>query len=126
MNFKAKKKGGIIVFSIEADFVEFPDNTFVNSIKQFVKTWKQSLLRKELIAPEKHNISNWSVGNFFEGKSTDKKGNIFSKKSLSIEIIGVTDDQLMSIVEDLCSALKQETALLKSYTSEKILYVNLN
>ena len=100
--FADEDKGGIVVFSTDINALPLSTNKVI----------------------EKHNISNWSVGNFFKGKYTDKKGTVYTAKSLSVEIIGVTYEQLIEITEDLCREFKQETALVKSYSTNKILLVH--
>jgi len=94
--FSDEDKGGIIVFSTDVTAVPL----------------------------EKHSIGNWSVGNFFKGKYTDKQGRVFTENSLSVEAIGVTYEQLIEITEDLCREFKQETVLVKSYSTNKILLVH--
>ena len=96
--FSDEDKGGIIVFSTDVNAVPL----------------------------EKHNIGNWSVGNYFKGKYTDKQGRVFTKKSLSVEVIGVTYEQLIDIAEDLCREVKQETVLVKSYSTNKIFLVSFS
>ena len=107
--FADEDKGGIVVFSTDASALPLSKSKFINYIKQFVT--------------EKYNISNWSVGNFFKGKYTDKQGGVFTEQSLSVEVIGVTHEQFIEIVEDLCREFKQETILVKSYSTNKILLV---
>ena len=94
-------KGGIIVFSVDVSVAPVIKNKIT----------------------EKHNISHWSIGNFFKGKYTDKSGGVFTEKSLSVEVIGVTCEQLIEIVEDLCKEFKQVTVLVKSYSTNKILLI---
>jgi hypothetical protein len=99
--FADEDKGGIMVFSTDINAVPlFKDKT------------------------EKYSISNWSVGNFFKGKYTDKNGKVYTEKSLSVEFIGVTYEQLIEIAEDLCREFKQETVLIKPYSTNKILLLH--
>jgi hypothetical protein len=99
--FSDEVKGGIIVFSTDVNTLPLAKNKIT----------------------ENHNISNWSVGNFFKGKYTEKQGGVFTEKSLSVEVIGVTYEQFIEITEDLCREFKQETVLVKSYSTNKILLV---
>lgn len=93
--FSDEDKGGIIVFSTDVTAIPL----------------------------ENHNIGNWNVGNFFKGKYTGKNGKVLTEKSLSVEVIGVTYEQFIKIAEDLCREFKQETVLVKSYSTDKILLV---
>ena len=48
---------------------------------------------------------------------------IFDDKSLSLEVVGITYEQLLHIAEDMCIEFKQDSVLVKSYETGKILFV---
>ena len=96
-------KGGIIVFPEEVDAVKLSENKLINRIK-----------------------AKFSIGNFLKGRYTGKNGKVYSKDSLSIEIVGVTDDTLIEIAEELCRTFKQENFLVKIYSEKnRILYAQV-
>ena len=121
------EKGGIIVFSQEVNAVQLHKNKLVNWFKQKLATFKnkaKGLSDIDKIA-QKHNLVGWTVGNFLKGRYTGKNGQVYSEDSLSVEIIGVTEDTLIAIGEELCRAFKQEAVLVKSYSEKnRILFVN--
>ena len=121
------EKGGIIVFSQEINAVKLSENKLVNWIKQKVATFKNKASGKSTIdkIAQDHDLVGWTIGNFLKGRYTGKNGKVYSEDSLSVEIIGVPDDTLIKIAEELCRAFNQETVLVKSYSERnRILFVN--
>lgn len=120
--------GGVIVFSTDVNAVELSKNKFLNKIKQFYNTWKHRITRQSKIdkVAVEHNIEAWSVGNFFKGKYKSETGKIFDEKSLAIEVIYIPLAELIELAESLCEEFKQECVLVKSYSTNKILFVDPN
>ena len=121
------EKGGIIVFSQEVNAVQMSKNKLINWVKQKIATFKNkaSGLRDIDKIAQKHELVGWTVGKFLKGRYTGKNGQVYSEDSLSVEIIGVTDDTLIAIGEELCRAFQQEAVLIKSYSERnRIMFVN--
>lgn len=121
------EKGGIIVFSQEVNAVKLSQNKLVNWIKQKVATFKHKTSGKSRIdeIAQHHDLVGWTIGNFLKGRYTGKNGKVYSEDSLSVEIIGVSEDTLIEIAEELCRAFDQETVLVKSYSARnRIMFVN--
>lgn len=59
---------------------------------------------------------SWSLGSFFKGRYTGKNGKVYSEDSLCLEITGIPEDSLIKIAEELCKAINQDFALIKSYS----------
>lgn len=120
------KKGGIIVFSTDVNSVEMSPNKIVNWLKQKFATLKNRMQSTSKIDKygEKHNLGGWTIGHYFDGRYTDKKGNFFGENSLSVEIVGEGTDEMISIAEDICREFNQESVLLKDYTSHRILFID--
>lgn len=121
------EKGGIIVFSQEINAVKLSENKLVNWIRQKAATFKNKTSGKSTIdkIAQSHDLVGWTIGNFLKGRYTGKNGKVYSEDSLSVEIIGVSDDTLITIAEELCRAFNQETVLVKTYSERnRILFVN--
>jgi hypothetical protein len=121
------EKGGIIVFSQEVNAVQLSQNKLVNWVKQKLSTFKNKTAGKATIdkIAQKHDLVGWTIGNFLKGRYTGKNGKVYSEDSLSVEIIGVPDDTLIQIGEELCRAFDQETVLIKFYSEKnRIAFVN--
>ena len=118
--------GGIIVLSTDVNAVELDTNRFINWIKQKYTTIKNRLLFNKKIdkIAQSHDLVGWTVGRFLNGRYTSKRGAVFSENSLSVEIVGVTVEQLIGVAEELCSNFNQETVLVKSYSNKHIYFVN--
>lgn len=121
-----KEKGGIIVLSTDVNAVEVSDNKFINAIKKIARTFKNRISYNKKIdaVANKHNLIGWTVGKFLSGRYRAKNGVNFGENSLSVEIIGVSTDDLIDIAEDLCEEFSQETVLVKDYSTGKIFFVN--
>lgn len=121
------EKGGIIVFSQEVNAVQLSKNKLINWAKQKLATFKHKTSGKAAIdkIAQSHDLVGWTIGNFLKGRYTGKNGKVYSEDSLSVEIIGVSEDTLIQIAEELCRAFDQETVLVKSYSERnRILFVN--
>lgn len=121
------KLGGIIVFSDEINAVKMADNKLVNWIKQKAATINNKISRSKKIddIAQRHDLFGWTVGKFLRGRYTGKDGKVYSENSLSVEVVGVDFDTLISIAEDLCRAFNQESVLVKVYGDPgRILFVN--
>lgn len=119
-------KGGIISLSTDCYTLELDNNKFINAIKQFISTWKQRLTYGKIIdrIAQKHNLIGWTIGKFLRGHYTSKNGKVWDENSLTVEIVGVTLDDLITIAEDLCREFKQESVLLKDYSTGRIMFIN--
>jgi len=117
-----EEKGGIIVFSTDVNVLHLSQTNLGDKLKQFFLIWKQRYqeINKNKIFPA------WTTGRFFKGNYTDMEGNLYSENSLSVEIIGVTFNELIKIAEDFCADFVQQTVLVKTYTENSILLVNPN
>ena len=101
------KKGGIIVFSQN-----------VNVDQQYGRTAIDMTMQKQ-------NMVGWTIGYFFKGRYTGKHGEEYSEGSISVEIIGISDDTLMEVAEELCRVFEQKTAMVKVYSERnRILFVD--
>ncbi len=97
----ADMKGGIIVFPKQANIML----SGVESIAQ------------------RHEPLGWTIGKYLKGRYTDKNGKEYSEDSLSVEIIGITDNELTETAEELCKAFNLESVLIKSYLERNKIYI---
>lgn len=118
--------GGVIVLSTDVNAVQVSSNKLVNWVKSKWETLKNRLGKDKKIndIAQKHNLVGWTVGKFLRGRYTAKNGKVFDENSLSIEIVGIPDDKLIEVAEDLCNAFKQESVLVKTYGTNRIMFVD--
>lgn len=119
------RKGGVIVFSTVVNAVKQSDNVFVDFFKKKLKTFMNSFTAEKKVdrIAKKHDLVGWTIGRFLHGRYTGRNGKIFSENSLSVEIIGVTFDELVQIAEEICIVMDQESVLVKDYSSMKVVFV---
>lgn len=119
------EKGGIIVFSTEVNAKTLSSNAIINWAKQKFETIKNNFYKNKKIDEigKKHNLVGWTVGKYLSGRYTAENGKSFGEDSLSLEIIGVDFDTLISVAEDLCKEFKQEAVLVKDYSSGRVFFV---
>lgn len=129
--FPHEELGGIITFSTEVNAMIPDGNTLFERIKVLIKRKLSSWINKmkknskiENTIMKKHGISNISIGNFFKGKYKAKSEQIFDEKSMSVEIIGITESVLNEVARDLCLEFDQETVLVKNNINGSIYLVN--
>ena len=127
LEFSPNELGGIIVFSQDVNAVKMSENKLINWLKQKFATFKNRATGKSTIdkIARDNELVGWTVGNFLNGRYTGKNGKTYSEKSLSVEVVGVSDEKLQKIAEELCRAFNQETVLVKTYSERnRILFVN--
>lgn len=100
-------KGGVVVFSTDVNDVELPPNRVAN--------W---------VTANETGLTGWTIGHYLEGRYRAKNGRNFGGKSLCLELVGIDDNKLVSVAENICGAFAQECVLVKSYSSSQILFVN--
>lgn len=123
---KENEKGGIIVFSTDLNAVTLSDNKVINWVKKKYYTLKNRITKGSMldkIADQKEIIA-MTVGYYLQGRYKDNNGNMFSEKSVSVEILGIDEDKLFSIAEDICRDFKQECVLVKSYRDGGVYFVD--
>lgn len=122
------EKGGIIVFSTDVNAIAQLNNRFINWIKQKMATISNRLnatKKIDKIASE-NNLVGWTVGHYLDGRYTAKNGKQYGENSLSVEIIGIDLKTLMKIGEELCKSFKQESVLVKDFSSGRVMFVDLS
>lgn len=72
---------------------------------------------------QKHDPAGWTIGKFFKGRYTAKNGKVYSEDSLSVEIIGITDDTLTETGEEFCRVFNLESVLIKTYSERNQIYI---
>lgn len=127
-----KYRGGVIVFAVTINAVKLSDNKFVNAIKQFVESWKQTFNKDKIIHKaimffnddDKINngeyIGAYSVGNFFGGKYVGDNGEMYSDKSVCLEVNGLSNKSLLKLAETIAKYFRQESVLVKDLNKDKI------
>lgn len=129
----AKYKGGIITFSTDINAVKLSPNKIINKIKQVIETFKQRLGKDRLIhkvisifdkESDEEYIGSYSVGHFFKGRYVGDRGEMFSEKSLSVEVNGLSSKSLVNLAERIADTFRQETVLVKDLNCDKIFLVD--
>lgn len=120
------EKGGIIVFSTDVNAVELSPNKIKNWVKQKIDTYTNRFQSTKMIdkIADKHQLIGWTIGHYLDGRYKAKNGKMFGENSLSVEIIGINFEKLISIAEDICRDFKQESVLLQDFSSGRVLFVN--
>ena len=73
--------------------------------------------------PKCNDIFAWTVGKYLHGRYKAKDGTIFDENSISVELLNVSIDTIISFAEELCKEFSQETVLVKLYGEDRILFV---
>lgn len=123
----ADAKGGIIVFSTDVNAEKQSENKIINWLKQKMLTISNRLnatKKIDKIAAD-NDLVGWTIGHYLDGRYTSpKNGKQYGENSLSVEMIGVTFEQLVKIAMEICTAFKQESVLLKDFSSGRVLFVD--
>ena len=126
ITYQFEDKGGIIVFSVNVNAVQLSSNKLINLVKNSIETLKNKLFKDRKInkvLSQYDEVYGVTIGNFVKGRYKSDSGNLFDESSLSVEIIGITTEVLNSVAESLAQEFKQETVLVKDYTSNRIYLV---
>lgn len=121
------KLGGIIVLSTDVNAINLDRNILKNWIKQKYKTIKNRLTYNKKIdkfSQKYDEIFAWTVGRYLHGRYKSSNGEVFDENSISIELLNVSDETIISFAEDLCYEFLQETVLVKLYGQNRILFVS--
>ena len=120
------EQGGMIIFSTEVNAIELSKNKFINWIKQKVESFKNKFKSYDKIdnLAKKYDLVGWTVGKFLSGRYTGRDGKVYDENSLSVEVVGIDSNTLISLAEDICREFDQESVLVKDYNNKKILFVN--
>ena len=73
--------------------------------------------------PKCNNNFAWTVGKYLHGRYKAKDETVFDENSISVELINVSTDTIISFAEELCKEFSQETVLVKLYGEDRILFV---
>ena len=73
--------------------------------------------------PKCNDIFFCLVGKYLHGRYKAKDGTIFDENSISVELLNVSIDTIISFAEELCREFSQETVLVKLYGEDRILFV---
>lgn len=119
-------KGGVIIFSTEVNAVKQSENKIINWLKKKVKTIKNRFTAEKKLdkIAQAHDLVGWTVGKFLHGRYTGKNGKVYDENSISVELIGISSDELIKIAEEVCRAFDQEAVLVKDYSKQKVLFVD--
>lgn len=121
------KKGEMIVLSTDVNAVKQSDNKIIDWIKKKLSTMQNRLSYKKMIdkvAKKHEDIFAWTIGKFLNGRYKSNNGKVFDENSISIELLGVSNDTLIKFAEELCDDFKQESVLVKDYQNNEIVFVD--
>lgn len=120
------KLGGIIVLSTDVNAIKLSTNKLKNWIQQKWETLKNrvSYNRKiDRLSKKYGDIFAWTIGRYLHGRYKAHNGMVFDENSISIELLNVSTDTILSFAEDLCYDFSQETVLVKLYGEDRIVFV---
>ena len=119
------EKGGIIVFSTDVNAASG------TGILNYVKSWLLSLYNKfnrvskiEKALQQSGISSGFSLGNYFRGRYKSASGKMYDEKSLALEVLFVSKDELIKLATELAREFKQEAVLVKYTASGDIYFVD--
>lgn len=120
------KLGGIIVLSTDVSAINLSTNKLKNWIRQKWETLKNrvSYNRKiDRLSKKYGDIFAWTIGKYLHGRYKAHNGTVFDENSISIELLNVPTDTILSFADDLCYDFSQETVLVKLYGEDRIVFV---
>ena len=121
------KKGGIIVFSSDVNAEKLSENKIANWIKQKLLSLKQRIFHKNIlkkILETNKDVLGYSIGNYFTGRYYDETNKKFyDDHSLTVEIVGISQELLYEIAEEICKAFNQQSVLVKDYENGDIKFL---
>ena len=128
----ARHRGGMIVFSPQVNAVKLNEDEKENEKQQnFLSDWQSSFaeglssdLVADYVAKYAKDYQGYTFGKGFSGHYVSKSGKIFDEKSLTLEIIGISSQDLIELAETLAWAFFQETVLVKDYNNGKVYLVD--
>lgn len=108
-------RGGTIVFPSETGAERLLDEGSVNSIKQIISTARNRVDPAKPVgnAANVGNPPGWTVGHNYDGRYMAKKGKGFDGDSTTLDIAGISDEDLVRVATDICKSLRQECVLLR-------------
>lgn len=127
ITYEFDDNGGIIVLSTDVNAQQLSQNKLMNWIKKKVATLKNRVSAdKNIKNAVLNNVpeTGWTVGKYLRGRYHAADGSDFDENSLSVELLGLPTDVLVSIAEDLCNEFKQESVIVKDYNKNKVYIVN--
>ena len=133
VDFELDNPGGVIIFSTDLNSTLSNAETFIDKVKFFFDSkWKTFLNRLNInsrlkkILLDKHHLPGYTVGKNFKGSYTGKNGLTFNEKSFTIDIAGVTSDELKVMATEICRDFKQETVMVRDFNNDKtkVYFVN--
>ena len=118
--------GGIVTFSTDMNSTSLSGNAFVNWVKQKVYTVRNRLAATSKIdrVANSFNLAGWTITRGLHGRYRDRvTGKMFDENSISIELIGIDNETLLSFAESLCVEFGQQSVLVKSYNTTDVWFV---
>lgn len=127
----ANYRGGIIVFATSVNSVELSKNFLMNKARQMWRSFLNAATKDRKLAKcidsynkDERNVDDligaFSVGNAFKGKYVDiETGQVFSDRSYTIEVGGLSSNGLLRLAERIANEFDQQTVLVKDFNNGK-------
>lgn len=127
-----KYRGGMIVFSPDVNAQKLSDNDEENKNQQayltdFQRSFSEGLttdVLKDYAKKYEKDYQGYTFGKGFNGHYVTKSGQSFDENSLTLEITGISSEDLIEIAENIAWAFFQETVLVKDYNNGKVYLVD--
>lgn len=115
------EEGGQIVFSTDVNSKKLADNAIKNKLLQLFSTVKNRLTVDKTLdkVRQDNKINYWTIGKYLIGtytvkaKNHNQKDKVFNENSLSIDCIGITQELLFKVAEEVRDIFKQESVLVR-------------
>lgn len=124
--------GGIIVFSTDVNVTVNQGGSLYQNLVNWVLAkansyWNRLTSHKRVLdILDKLGISGVSFGNYFRGRYKADDGRVFDERSLAIEVLFVSSEQLQELATMIAREFKQETVLVKDNVSGDVYFANRN
>lgn len=115
--FPQEMNGGIITFSTAMNSTELTRGGFINHLMQKMTSLKNRFNANSKIdeTADKFELASWIVTKGLHCRYKDRKtGTSFDENSISVELVGISNDTLLNFAKELCIEFEQQTALVKS------------
>lgn len=110
--------GGIITFSTAMNSTELTRDGLINHLKRKMTSLKNQFQCKFEKIDEtagKFELACWAIAKGLHCRYKDRKtGTSFDENSISVELVGISNDTLLNFAKELCIEFEQQTALVKA------------
>lgn len=120
------KKGGVIIFPAPNNSENMDKSQFSKYLLKNLDIINDYLFKQKNIESilQKDKIQvGCSIGNFFNGRYYSSNGQLYSNASITIELVDLDFNDVVTIAENLCKQMKLDSLLVKDNSQFKMVYI---